>query len=142
MWITLYRTMLFRKSRDTSNRRLHGRAALATCLLALSNLFVGATQGEGARDVIEIVCPCRIESVGGLAAVTLGVRSFRPSESDELALEIVWHDPDDPSIYAIPNAANVALERTVAGNATLSSASYFFRWNYLRSGDVGDWLYG
>ena len=128
--------MLFRKSRDTPNRRLHGRAALATCLLALSNLFVGAAQGEGARDVIEIVCPCRIESRAGLATVTLGVRSFRPSESDELALEIVWHDPDDPSTYAIPNAANVALERTVAGNATLSSASYGFRWNYLRSGDV------
>ena len=83
---------------------------------------------------IDIVCPCRIESTQEGATVTLGVRSFRESESGELSLEIVWHRTDDVSYYSIPNAANVALGRTVPGNATLT-ASRGFRWDRLGSDD-------
>ena len=85
-------------------------------------------------DDIDIVCPCRIESTEEGATVTLGVRSFRKSESGELALELVWHRTDDASIYSIPNAASVPLESTVPGNATLT-ANGGFGWDRLGSGD-------
>ncbi len=90
--------------------------------------------GEVRVDDIDIVCPCRIESTEDGATVTLGVRSFRQSESGELTLEIVWHRTDDASVYSAPNAANVPLERTVPGNTALT-ASRGFRWDRLGSGD-------
>ena len=121
---------------DTSKRRSRGPAASTACLLALATLLAGAARAQAANDIIEIVCPCHIESTEEQATVTLGVRSFRQSESDELALEIVWHDPDEPRTYATPNAAGMPLERTVAGNASLPSASYDFDWNFLPLGDV------
>ena len=91
-------------------------------------------QAVAESDDIDIVCPCRIESTDEGATVTLGVRSFRQSESGELSLELVWRRADDASFYSRPDAADVPLERTVPGNATLT-ASLGFRWNRLGSGD-------
>ena len=80
---------------------------------------------EVSVDDIDIVCPCRIESIGEQASVTLGVRSFREHDSGELRLRLIAIIPDTGRYYDV---ATVALERSIQGNAILQPTPVSFRW--------------
>ena len=77
-------------------------------------------------DDIDIVCPCRIESFGEQATVSLGVRSFRADDSGEIRLQLIALIPDELGLYY--DVATVALERSIPGNSTLRATPVSFRW--------------
>ena len=83
-------------------------------------------------DDIDIVCPCRIESTGDQATVTLGVRSFREDDSGELRLQLIAIIPDSGRYYDV---ATVELERSIQGNATLQATPVSFRWGLRPEGN-------
>ena len=90
--------------------------------------------GEPGVDDIEIVCPCRIESTGEQATITLGVRSFSGSDSGELRLRIIAIIPDGTGGYY--NVATVPLERTIQANSTLRATGVPFRWGSRPGGSL------
>ncbi len=102
----------------------------AGLMLAAQGLgWPGEAQAQKARDDIDIVCPCRIESQGpgASASITAGVRNFGEAGSGKLALYIIAFDPDTLRYYAEP-IAEVSLEDTVAGNTTLRLVRRTFEW--------------
>ena len=126
MWITASQTRSFRKSPDIFNAKPNWFAELAGGLLTVLCFWPAAALAQAVSDDIDIVCPCRIESNGSRATVTLGVRSFRGSESEELRLQIWARNSDSPNYYIV---AEVPLDSSIAGNATLSSINRAFQWN-------------
>lgn len=77
-------------------------------------------------DDIDIVCPCRIESTGEQATVSLGVRSFREDDSGELRLRLIALIADKAGRYY--EVATVPLQRSIAGNTTLQTTRVPFEW--------------
>ena len=84
-------------------------------------------------DDIDIVCPCRIDSTGEQATVTLGVRSFREDDSGELRLRLIALIPEGAGRYY--DVGTVALEISISGNSTLQAAQVPFRWGSRPEGN-------
>ena len=93
----------------------------------------GDPPGEVRVDDIDIVCPCRIESTGEQATVSLGVRSFREGDSGELRLQLIALIPEESGLYF--DVATVPLERNVRGNTTLQATQVTFRWESRPEGN-------
>ena len=107
-----------------------GRAAVVCALLAVALLLSCPVPAQEVRDDIEIVCPCRIESNGADLAATLGVRSFRGSESAELGLSVIAFDTEDTENY--DEVASATLGITVDAIATLAARDFALEWEPLR----------
>ena len=89
--------------------------------------------GEVRVDDIDIVCPCRIESTGEQATVSLGVRSFREDDSGEVRLRLIALIADEAGRYY--EAATVPLERIIPGNTTVQATRVPFEWGSRPEGD-------
>ena len=106
------------------------RAAVDCALLVLGLLLSGALPAQEVRDDIEIVCPCRIESSGTDIAATLGVRSFRGSESAELGLSVIAFDTVNTENF--DEVASATLGITVDAIGALAARDFTLEWEPQR----------